>query len=303
MTTDEVVSARPARPSRSLASTPPEILFIVSASAQYSGAVIAVRLFDDVAPATVAWFRVIAAAAILLAFSARRARAPWTRADLAWAAVFGTVTALMNLFFYLAIDRLPLGKGVTIEFIGPIAVAALTTRTTRNTVALVAAAVGVAVLGGVELSNEPLGLVFIFLASLMWAGYIVAGSRVALADRGVAGLGFGLAVGSVVMAPFCLSDAGTVVSSPTILLACAAVGLLSNAIGYGIDQSTLRRIPVRRFSVLLALLPVCAAVFGFLFLDQTPTTVDLVGMVLVLAGVALQEREVIERHQPARATT
>jgi inner membrane transporter RhtA len=73
--------------------------------------------------------------------------------------------------------------------------------------------------------------------------------------------------------------------------------VLSNAIGYGIDQSTLRRIPVRRFSVLLALLPVCAAVFGFLFLNQTPTIVDLIGMALVLTGVAIQERERIDRHQ------
>ncbi|MFZ9393266.1 MAG: EamA family transporter [Ilumatobacteraceae bacterium] len=79
--------------------------------------------------------------------------------------------------------------------------------------------------------------------------------------------------------------------------------MLSNAIGYGIDQSTLRRIPVRRFSVMLALLPVTASVFGVLFLDQTPTGLDLVGMVLVLVGVAIQERETIERHPREPAST
>ena len=84
---------------------------------------------------------------------------------------------------------------------------------------------------------------------------------------------------------------------------CALVGMLSNAIGYGIDQSTMRRIPVRRFSVMLALLPVSAAVFGFLFLDQTPTGIDFLGMVLVLGGVAMQEREVIERHPRESSTT
>lgn len=303
MTPSEGPSTGSWRASRLMSVAPPEILFLVSAAAQYSGAVIAVNLFDEISPATVAWIRVMAAGAILIAFSWRRGHARWTRGDFVWAAFFGTVTALMNLFFYLAIDRLPLGKGVTIEFIGPIAVAAMTTRSARNTLALITASVGVVVLGGVELANEPLGLVFIFAASLMWAGYIVTGSRVALADRGVAGLGIGLAVGALVITPMGIVDASTAISHPSILLACATVGLLSNAIGYGIDQTTLRRIPVRRFSVLLALLPVSAAVFGFVFLDQTPTPVDLIGMALVLTGVAVQEREEIQRHQPDHQTT
>ena len=282
---------------------PPELFFVVSAMAQYAGAVIAVDLFTEASPATVAWFRVLSAALILIAFSARRGHRPWTRHDLVWAGAFGTATALMNLFFYLAIERLPLGKGVTIEFIGPIAVAALRTRTTRNTCALLLASVGVVVLGGVELGSEPLGLFFIIAASVMWAGYIVMGSRVALGDRGVAGLGIGLLIGGILITPFSLADASMVVTTPRILMLCALVGLLSNAIGYGIDQSTLRRIPVRRFSVLLALLPVCAAIFGFLFLEQVPTGIDVIGMALVLAGVAVQERDTIERHQQEVKTT
>ncbi|MFM8600614.1 MAG: EamA family transporter [Actinomycetota bacterium] len=282
---------------------PPEFLFIASASAQYTGAVVAVGLFDELAPATVAWIRVLSAAVFLIAFSIPRGHAPWTRRDLVAAAMFGTSTALMNLFFYLAIDRLPLGKGVTIEFIGPIAVAALATRTSRNLLALALATAGVFVLGGVELGNEPLGLVFILVASLMWAGYIVLGSRVALGGRGVAGLGWGLVFGGLVVTPAGIADAGTAFTSVRLVLLCCLVGMLSSAIGYGIDQATLRRIPVRRFSVMLALLPVTASVFGFLFLDQTPTTVDLFGMALVLGGVAMQEREVIERHPQEAANT
>lgn len=277
---------------------PPEIFFIISAAAQYTGAVIAVGLFDEMSPAAVAWLRVLSAGIIITAFSWRHLRARWSRRDFLAAGVFGLSTALMNLFFYLAIDRLPLGKGVTIEFIGPIAVAALRTRTTRNGIALLFAGVGVFVLGGVELGNEPLGLVFILLASVMWAGYIVLGSKVALADRGVAGLGVGLIIGGIVIAPFASSGSSVAFGNIDIFLAVVCVGVLSNAIGYGIDQSTLRRIPVRRFSVLLALLPVCAVIFGFFFLDQTPTVIDLLGMSLVLIGVATQERERIERHHP-----
>ena len=286
----------PSRGQRILTAAPPEFLFLLSAAAQYTGAVIAVGLFDEVNPATVAWIRILSASLILLAFSWRRGHAAWTRHDVLWAGLFGTSTALMNTFFYMAIDRLPLGKGVTIEFIGPITVAALRTRSTRNTLALLMAAVGVVVLGGVELGNEPLGLVFILVASLMWAGYIVLGSRVALADRGVAGLGIGLLIGGIVVAPIGAIGAARAFSSVRIVMLCALVGMLSNAIGYGIDQSTMRRIPVRRFSVMLALLPVSAAVFGFLFLHQTPTSVDFLGMALVLGGVTIQEREVIERH-------
>lgn len=300
MTTRE--SARP-RPSTLLERSPAEALFVVSAAAQYAGAVIAVGLFDDLSPATVAWLRVLSAAVILLLVGRRAHHARWSAHDLAWAGIFGTATALMNLFFYLGIERLPLGKGVTIEFIGPVAVAAARTRTMRNWSALVLAVAGVVVLGGVEIGEEPVALAFILGASVMWAGYIVAGSRVALGDRGVSGLGIGLAVGSVVIAPFCLSDAGTALTTPSLLGACIVVGLLSNAIGYGIDQSTLRRIPVRRFSVLLALLPVCATVFGLIFLDQTPTGIDLAGMALVLAGVVIQERDEIERHHQGSTTT
>ena len=291
------------RADRIFDAAPPELFFILSAVAQYTGAIVAVRLFDDISPATVAWLRVLSAAFILLTFSARSSHARWSRRDLYWVAAFGASTALMNMFFYLAIDRLPLGKGVTIEFIGPITVAALRTRSARNTVALLCAAVGVVVLGGVELGNEPLGLVFILLASVMWAGYIVMGSRVALADRGVSGLGLGLLFGGMLITPFAAGDAVPAFSSGKILFGCILVGLLSNAIGYGIDQSTLRRIPIRRFSVMLALLPVCAAIFGFAFLDQSPSLLDLVGMTFVLVGVAVQERDETDRHHEVVETT
>jgi inner membrane transporter RhtA len=282
---------------------PPELFFVFSAVAQYLGAAIAVRLFDDIDPATVAWLRVLCGGLIIVAFQWHHFSPRWTRREILTTALFGAITALMNMFFYMAIDRLPLGKGVTIEFIGPITVAALQTRSLRNTFALIAASTGVVVLGGVEIGNEPLGLVFILLASVFWAGYIVLGSRVALADRGIAGLGIGLLFGGLFITPYAARDASTAFSTPHILLACALVGLLANAIGYGIDQTTMRKIPVRRFSVMAALLPVVAGIVGFIFLGQTPSTIDILGMTLVLIGVASQERERIERHHPEVQTT
>jgi len=284
------VSSGGGRVERALSTAPPEGLFLLSAVSQYIGAAIAVSVFDDVAPQAVAWLRVVGAAVALLIVSPGFHRG-WTRGQLVGTAVFGVATALMNLFFYLAIERIDLGKSVAIEFIGPIAVAAATTRNVRNGLALALAMIGVVTLGGIEVGDEPLGVAFILLASALWATYIVVGSRVAQADRGVAGLGVGLAIGAVALTPVGAPWSGPVWVSPTLLLLCCATGVFSNAIGYGIDQHVLRRIPIRRFSVLLALLPVTALVVGWIALDQRPGALDLAGMALVLAGVAIQERD------------
>ena len=275
---------------RYLDTATPEALFVLSAIAQYTGATIAALLFDEVAPQTVAWLRVAGAAIALLAVS-RGALRNWTRRQLIAAGVFGVATAAMNTFFFMAIARTDLGKSVAIEFIGPIAVAAAMTRTTRNAAAVVLAAVGVVVLGGVEIGDNTVGLLWILGASAMWAAYIVVGSRVAQVGRGVAGLGIGLAIGAVALTPFGAPGSGHVFGSPRLLAVCLVVGVFSNAIGYGIDQHVLRRIPVRRFSVLLALLPVTAVAFGWALLDQAPSALDLAGIALVLVGVTLQERD------------
>ena len=286
-----LTNERPTGPvTRWLNTAQPEALFVLSAVAQYLGAVIAVGLFDEVEPQTVAWFRVIGAA-IAVVVASRAWRERWTRSELLAAGLFGTATALMNTFFYLGIDRVDLGIAVTIEFIGPITVAAVATRSKRNALALLFAIAGVLVLGGTEIDGNAVGLLFIFLASLMWAGYIVIGSRVARLDRGVSGLGVGLAIGALAVTPIGAPGSLDVWLSPRLLALCLLVGVFSNAIGYGIDQFTMRRIPVRRFSLLLALLPVTAVLIGWIVLDQQPSGVEFVGIALVVVGVIVQERD------------
>jgi inner membrane transporter RhtA len=274
-------------------------LFIVSAVAQYIGALIAIGLFDRVAPQTVAWLRAIGAAVALLILSPYFWRG-WTRSQLASAAVFGLATAAMNLFFYLAIARIDLGKSVAIEFIGPILVAAWLTRTWRNAVALGIAMSGVVILGGTELGDNPWGLVFILAASAMWAIYILIGAKVARLERGMAGLGVGLAIGAVALTPIGAGSSGPVWVAPTLLLAALATGVFSNAIGYGIDQIVLRAIPVRRFSVMLALLPATAVIMGWIWLGQQPIAIEWLGIALVLAGLVIQQRDVLSARDPVR---
>ena len=277
---------------RASALAAPKLLFVVSGISQYSGASIAVHLFDELPATTVTLFRVLFGALPILLLS-RRDLGGWTRRDLTGAAVFGLATAAMNLSFYLAIERLPLGKSVVIEFLGPIAVAAAFTRTRRNAMALALAATGVAILSGVEIGGDPLGVLFIFCAAAMWGAYIVLGRRVAAQQRGLGGLGVGLLIGSVALLPIGWGGVGEVVASPRLIALCAAVGVLSSAVGYGIDQYVLRRIPVRRFSLLLALLPVTAMVVGAIALDQIPTLADLAGAALVIVGVLIQDRDTI----------
>lgn len=276
---------------RYLDTAPPEALFVLSAVSQYVGAAIAVTLFDQVAPRTVAWLRVVGAALAVLAVSHSELRRRWRRRELGAAALFGLATAGMNLCFYLAIDRIDLGKSVAIEFIGPICVAAAMTRTVRNAVALGLAAAGVFVLGGAELGENRAGLAFLLAASALWAMYIVIGSRVAGLGRGLGGLGLGLAIGAAALVPIGAPGSGAVWRSPGLLGLCLVVGVFSNAIGYGIDQHVLRRIAVRRFSLLLALLPVTAVAVGAIALSQYPSVTDGIGIAGVLAAVILQERE------------
>jgi inner membrane transporter RhtA len=234
----------------------------------------------------VALLRVVGAAIIIVVVRRSWSR-PWSRATLAAAAVFGTVLALMNLSFYLAIDRLPLGNAVAVEFLGPVAVAAVGARSVRTASGLGLAAIGVAVLVGVTPQGSAAGFGFALLAGTFWAGYIVLGHRVAMSGAGVDGLGVGMAVGALVIAPFTAGGLGALGTRPLLILAALATGLLSNAIPYGIDQVVLARIDRARFALLQSLLPLTATVVGFAVLAQRPTVSELVGIALVAVAIVL----------------
>ena len=147
---------------------PPQALFILGAISQYVGAALAVLLFASVPAAGVAWLRVVSSAAVLLAWR-RPWQTTWTAPRLRLVTAFGLTLAAMNVTFYLAIDRLPLGTVGAIEFLGPIALAAYGTRSRRNAIALGVAVVGVWLLTDVRLTQEPLGIAFAF-AGLYPAG-------------------------------------------------------------------------------------------------------------------------------------
>lgn len=283
---------------RLLARLPPESLFVTSGVSMYAGASIAVVLFAHLAPPGVAWWRVLGAGAIIVVVR-RSWRRSWTRSDLLWAALFGTALAAMNLSFYLAIDRLPLGNAVAIEFIGPTAVAALGSRTGRSWFALALAAAGVVVLAGVESGGTLVGVGFALLAGVLWAAYIVLGERVANRGAAVDGLGVGMLAGAVAIAPFGLGPAVSALVTPWVVGLALATAVLSNVIPYALDQHIFTRVSRPRFALLNSLLPATATVVGLLALQQVPTARDLVGIGLVVVAIALGgERRVEPAESP-----
>nr|WP_099251906.1 EamA family transporter [Mycobacterium sp. shizuoka-1] len=266
------------------------MFFIVGAVSQYAGAALAVFLFATANPAAVAWLRAAGAAVVLLAWR-RPWRLGWTRRGLAVAAGFGVVTVGMNVAFFEAISRIPLGTAVAIEFIGPVAVATLGTRRPRDVLAVVLAAGGVALLAGVQAGADPIGVFFALTAAALWAGYILLGKRVAETGSGQGSLAIGMAVAAVVLAaPLLAGQLHTdarVLTDPRIWLVGLGVGVQSTAVPYALDQFVLTLIPRARFALLLALLPATAAGIGAVMLHQWPTPTELAGIALVMTALVI----------------
>ena len=273
---------------RLLAGLPPSLLFVVGAVSMYEGAAIAVDLFADIGPQAVAWLRICGAALVLVAV-ARPWTVPWSRDEVRAAAAFGVVTAAMNAAFYLATARVHLGSTVAIEFVGPMAVAALSVRSSRALVALLTAAGGVACLS-IGLRSDAVGVAWALVAGACWAGYVVLGARVSTQRGGVTGLALALVFGALALAPFGAPASGPAWGDARILVLCVVVGVLSTAVPYGIDQHVHRRIERGRFALLLALLPVTATLVGRIDLQQRPRPFELVGIALVVVGLLVQER-------------
>src|SRR5262245_6613200 len=272
---------------------PPHAFFFVSAVFHYLGPSLAVLLFSRVSVLGVAWFR-IASAAVIFAVWRRPWRIcvmiPWAKQRMLLA--LGVVLGLMNACFYLAIARLPLGTVGAIEFLGPIALAALGARTLRNIAALLLAVAGVWLLTDVRFSGQPLGFVFAFANCAFFMLYVILGHRIAQ-DGGAAGidrLGAAMLVALVTITPLGFSSALLAMTQPWLVLAGLGVGICSSVIPYVCDQLAMARLPQATFALLLSLLPASATVIGIVILRQIPGPLEIGGVLLVAGGVALHQQ-------------
>lgn len=277
--------------------------FLGSAIFHYLGPSFAVLLFAYVAPAGVAWLRVVSAAVVFAIW--RRPWRSWARSrrqDQLVYALLGIVLAGMNTVFYLAIARLNLATVGTIEFLGVIAIAVWGTRTPRNLVALLVVIAGVAALSGAALATDPLGLALAFANAAGFALYIVLGHRIANQGAGDAGtgaapasarlagvdrLGIAMLIAAVVTSIWGIAPASPVFAHPLWLAWGAAVGVCSSVIPYVADQLAMAMLSRAAYAVMMALLPASATIIGAIVLHQRPTLIESVGIALVIAGILL----------------
>jgi inner membrane transporter RhtA len=298
---DTVSHRQPVRPVSRVASVPPQAYFLGSAVFHYLGPSFAVLLFARVDVLGVAWMRIASAALVFAIW-----RRPW-RAFLAvdrdgqlLIVALGGVFAAMNACFYISIDRLPLATVAAIEFIGPIALAVVGTRTGRNGAAVIAAAFGVYLLTNVRFGGQPVGIAFAFANAALFTAYIVLAHRVARrsAMGGVDGLAAAMLFAFVFVSPIGFWSAAHAISDPVAVGAGIGVGISSSVIPYVFDQLAMARLARATYALFVALLPATATVIGVIVLHQLPSLVDLAGIALVMIGVALH-REVGTREAVA----
>jgi inner membrane transporter RhtA len=265
---------------------PPTLLVLAAvASVQFGGAV-AKTLFDEIGPGGTASLRVLFAA-IILALVWRPALAGRSRADLALAVAYGFALVAMNLSFYEAIDRIPLGIAVTIEFVGPLGVAIAGSRRALDLVWVVLAAAGILLLSDFGTADlDALGVALALLAGCFWAAYILLATRVGRAYAGGQGIALGMAAGALMLLPIGVADAGSDLFTAEVLGIGLAVAILSSAIPYTLELEALRRMPASVFGVLMSLEPAAAALAGFIVLDEGLATRELVAIGLVVAASA-----------------
>ena len=270
--------------------TPPQAFFVGSAVFHYLGPAFAVLLFARVDPLGVAWLRIASAAAVFALW-----RRPWgqlARLDREGRRVvlgLGAVFAVMNVCFYVSIDRLPLGTVAAIEFLPVIVLAALGARTLRNGMALGLAVVGVYLLTDFELAREPVGVAFAFTNAALFALYIVLAhrlSRIPGIGR-IDGLATAMLVAAVAVTPLTVWSAAPALLDPVALAAGIGVGIASSVVPYVFDQLAMARLRRATYALMVSLLPATATVIGIVVLSQLPAWIEVAGVTLVVAAVAV----------------
>lgn len=282
---------------RASGAVPPHAWFGVSAVFHYLGPSFAVLLFPYIGVLGVAWLRIASAASVFALWTK-----PWrifSQADNKTRLLLltlGASLAVMNTAFYLALDTLPISLVAAIEFVGTIGVALYGLRSRRNFIALAVAVLGVFILIDVQWSNNLMGLFWAVLNGALFVTYIILGHRISEggAGGGIEQLGAAMGAAFVFIMPIGFMQALPVFQHPILLLAGIGVGVCSSVIPYVCDQLAMARLPRASFALLLALLPATATIIGAIVLTQIPSSSDLIGIALVMVGVAV--------HRPKSAT-
>lgn len=263
------------------------LLVLVSIVSVQCGSALATSLFDSVGPAGAVFLRAGFGALVLLAITrAEPLRSQeWRHRDVV---LLGAAVAAVNFFFYAALERLPLGITVTLEFVGPLGVAVFGSRQRRDLLWALLAAAGIVLLsdGGGGEGVDPWGVVLALTAGFFWAAYIVQSARVGSLGPGLGGATAAAVISAVLIAPFGIAQGAGEFLDPEVLGVGVAVGILSTAIPYAFEIEALRRLPQSVFGVLMSLEPAVAAAIGFLALSQDLSGVEVLAISLVVLASA-----------------
>ena len=250
---------------------PPTGLVLLSIGSVQLGAAVAKGLFDELGPTGTVLLRVGFAALVLLVLW-RPSVGGFARGGYLVAVLFGLALAAMNLTLYLALDRIPLGVAVTLEFVGPLGVAVAGSRRLLDLLWAVLAAAGILLLAPLTILGDadldPVGVALALLAGCFWASYILLSARTGCAFPGGTGLVIALCVATVALVPVGIMGGGLALLDPWLLLVGFGVAMLSSAIPYSFELEALRKLPARLFGVLMSLEPAVAALIGFLVLGE-----------------------------------
>jgi inner membrane transporter RhtA len=251
---------------RGLGGVPPTALVLLGIVSVQLGSALAKQLFSEVGSFGTVALRLFFAAAILMLLwrpSLRMSRQAWTVV-----VAYGLTLGLMNLCFYLALDRLPLGIAVTVEFLGPLTVALIGSRRWLDALWAALAAAGVVLLMGGGGEVDLIGLLFALAAGACWGLYIVVSAALGRHTAEGNGLALGMIVAALVAVPIGVADSGTALVQPWVLVAGLGLALLSSVVPYSLDLEALRKMPPRVFGILMSLEPAMAALIGLVVLQE-----------------------------------
>ena len=265
---------------------PPVLLVLLAIASVQIGSALAKGLFDEIGPGGTVFLRLLFAAVVLMAVWRPSLRGR-SRRDLVLVVVFGLVLACMNMSFYAALDRIPLGAAVTFEFVGPLGVAVAGSRRPLDLLWVALAAAGILLLSDFGAGGlDGLGIALALLAGAFWAAYILLSARIGSRYEGADGLALAMVVGAVVLVPVGVGEAGGDLLVPWILAAGLAVAVLSSALPYALEMEALRRMPTSVFGVLMSLEPGMAALAGYVVLGEGLEAREIVAILLVVAASA-----------------
>jgi inner membrane transporter RhtA len=262
------------------------LLVLAAATSVQGGASVAKSLFPELGPPGVVFLRLAFGSAALWAIARPQLRGR-AQDDLRLVATLGVVLVSMNVSFYEALNRAPLGVTVTVEFLGPLAVAVIGSRRLTDLLWVCLAGGGVALLAeGRSGSTHPAGIVLAATAGFFWAVYILLAVRVGRKFPGASGLAPAMALGAVLVAPWGIYTAGRHLRDAQVVGAAVGVGLLSSALPWSLEIEALRLLPAHVFSVVLSLEPAVAALAGLLFLHEHLRTRAWLAIALVVVASA-----------------